>query len=90
MVKCALRPLARVAVLAVVAGSVLAGGGLAADAWGGEPSSGQPCASVTLSDQQCSQGTPVPSLQPKATRSLWQHLVVARGERPLRLAAAAG
>jgi hypothetical protein len=89
MVRCTTRLLARITVLAVVAWSVLAIGGLAGGARAGETSSGQQCASVTLSDQQCGQSKPVPSLQPKATRRLWQRLVVARSARSLRLSAAA-
>jgi hypothetical protein len=88
-VKCMTRGLARIAVLAVVVWSVLAIGGVAGDARAGGISSGQECASVTLSDQQCGQSTPVPSLQPVATRRLWQRLVVEQTTHPLRLSALA-
>jgi hypothetical protein len=89
IVTCTSRARARLAVLAVVAGSsTFALGGLAREASARTTSGAQPCASVTLSDPACGQARPVPSLQPQATRRLWQHLASARQARTLRLAAA--
>ena len=83
------RARARLAVLAVVAGSsALALGGPAREAAARTTSGAQPCASVTLSDPDCGQARPVPSLQPQATRRVLQHLASARQARTLRLAAA--
>jgi hypothetical protein len=91
MVRRRMRAFARMTVLgAVVVGTVGASGGLVPEVLAGAASLTQPsCASVTLSDPGCGQSRPVPSLQPKVTRRLWQHLVETRKARPLRLAATA-
>ena len=78
---------ARTAMLAVAAWSALAVGGLTHEASARAASARQECAAVTLSDADCGQSRPVPSLQPKVTRRLWHRLVDARHAPTMRLAA---
>ena len=85
---CWTRSLARIALLAAIVSMALATGGLAREAVAGATAATAECASVTLSDPDCGQSQPVPSLQPEATKRLWRRLVDRREARPLRLAAA--
>ncbi|MEA2457400.1 MAG: hypothetical protein QOC95_372 [Thermoleophilaceae bacterium] len=82
-----MRPLTRLVVPALVVSSVLAVGGFVPEALAASPR--QSCESVTLSDLRCGQSRPAPSLQPEATRRLWNRLVAARQTPPLRLSATA-